>query len=39
MALAGVREAKEIGLRFAILGPVEVTRSGERLSLGSSATR
>jgi DNA-binding SARP family transcriptional activator len=39
VALAGVTEAKETGLRFAVLGPLEVTRSGERLSLGGHQQR
>jgi len=37
--LAGVAKAKETGLRFAVLGPLEVTRSGERLSLGGHQQR
>jgi len=39
VALAGAAEAKETGLRFAVLGPLEVTRSGERLLLGGHQQR
>ena len=37
--MAGTSEDGETGLRFAVLGPLEVTRSGERLALGGHQQR
>ena len=39
MGVAGTTEGGETGLRFAVLGPLEVTRSGERLPLGGRQQR
>ncbi len=39
MALAGATDVEATGLCFAVLGPLEVTRSGERLKLGGRQQR
>jgi DNA-binding SARP family transcriptional activator len=39
LAVAGTTESGESGLHFAVLGPLQVTRKGERLALGGPQQR
>ncbi len=39
LAVAGATEGGESGLHFAVLGPIQVTRMGERLALGGRQQR